>query len=212
MILIPSLGISQKYDAASTDKGFKYNLMHFAVQKIDDVVNGSFVHNYSSKDAYLNKEFLLTKITNKSTSNNVLNTKANYNILKDRFEIIAGNELYLVDKNTVNQIEIGTHLFKISPLMNKNYYESLLTHGSYELIQYHESKIIEARTQTLGLLETKIENITRAAIIIDNKHHYIPKSRGELFDLLQLDEAKRKEFKKLKTKNIDQLKALIQSL
>jgi hypothetical protein len=64
----------------------------------------------------------------------------------------------------------------------------------------------------LGIIETKIKKIIVAGLIINNNEKKMPKKKTEVFDLLQLNDKKRKEFKKIKLKNIEAVKNLIDSL
>jgi hypothetical protein len=203
---------SQKFDAAGTGNGFNNNLRQFAVQKIEKVSNGSSLYSDKAPDIYLFEKFTDSEIHNISTKDSVLKAKTNYNILKDRFEILINDDLYLVDKNVITKIIVGGKTFKPSASTNKNYYELITSNNNVKLIAYNEGRFIEARTQTLGIIETKIKKIIVAGLIINNNEKKMPKKKTEVFDLLQLNDKKRKEFKKIKLKNIEAVKNLIDSL
>lgn len=218
-LLFPILLIAQLRDGPGKASFMSNNLDIFAVQKIDKVHNGGYLDNVGGK-YYLNKKW--NKCLIKSKDNKSFSLPCNYNLYTDQFEMKFENDLYFLRDENVSSInQLGSNYHPINKAQSFNddysiYYEVLSSGENVKLVKRFKLKLSSTQSTTsLGTFEQKItikEKLFLIFIRDNGKLIEVPKSKGKLFEILNLDKTMIKDLKRINIRNTDTLSKLIKNI
>ncbi|MCB0475772.1 MAG: hypothetical protein KDC69_08845 [Flavobacteriaceae bacterium] len=191
---------------------FNNNMDFFAMAKVNNKSNTNYLPGVKGSP-YLFSEWNKCKIyPSDDTPNFVI--PCNYNIYSDQFEIKVGDDLYVLNPQSVNTLIADQDTFIPNKSMTGNeFFELLGSNEHIKLVRVYKAKILSVQTSTLGLHESKLKiSSTDYFLMNDGKLVKLPSSKSKIFDILNLTNAQRKDFKSYNLKQTDQLVNLLQSI
>jgi len=212
LLIIPLLTYSQNRNEKYHNGAFNNNIDFFAMAKVQNKSNSNYLPGIKGTP-YLYNTWNNCKIYPSDSKPN-FSIPCNYNVYADQFEIKVGDDLYILNPESVKSLIVDQKTF--IPYKGPNggeFIELLGSNKKIRLIRIYKAKIMSVQTSTLGLHESKL-NIASKDYFLTNDGELVklPKSKSKIFDILNLTNAQKKTFKNYNLKKTDQLITIMNSI